>query len=459
MTKDEIIRVVAKQRQFFNSGATRGYSVRHEALCKLKDAIKNFEVEIHAALKADLAKPEFEAYFTETGFCQHELTETIRKLRKWMKPKHVRTGWLVQPARSVVHYSPRGVNLIIAPYNYPINLTFSPLIAAIAAGNTAVIKTSEMTPACSAVTQKLIDSTFDPCYIAYVPGDVPETTFLLEQKFDHIFFTGSARVGSIVMSAAARTLTPVTLELGGKSPCIVHRDAKLDVAVNRIVAGKFMNAGQTCVAPDYIMVHRDIKEVFLDKLKTRIIEAYGEDSSKSIDFGRMVSDRHFERVAAMIMPERVVVGGQVDAPSRFIAPTVMRDVTLNDAVMTEEIFGPVLPVLDYTEYNEIYDVLARMPQHPLAAYVFSSNSRVQNELIERLQFGGGCVNQCVLHLANPYIPFGGVGESGIGAYHGFSGFERFSHKKGVMKSATWLDLPLMYAPYKDKLKWLRRIMK
>jgi aldehyde dehydrogenase (NAD+) len=316
-----------------------------------------------------------------------------------------------------------------------------------------------MTPACSAVTQKLIDSTFDPCYIAYVPGDVPETTFLLEQKFDHIFFTGSARVGSIVMSAAARTLTPVTLELGGKSPCIVHRDAKLDVAVNRIVAGKFMNAGQTCVAPDYIMVHRDIKEVFLDKLKTRIIKAYGEDSSKSIDFGRMVSDRHFERVAAMIIPERVVVGGQVDAPSRFIAPTVMRDVTLNDAVMTEEIFGPVLPVLDYTEYNEIYDVLARMPQHPLAAYVFSSNSRVQNELIERLQFGGGCVNQCVLHLANPYIPFGGVGESGIGAYHGFSGFERFSHKKGVMKSATWLDLPLMYAPYKDKLKWLRRIMK
>jgi aldehyde dehydrogenase (NAD+) len=449
MTQNEIIRVVDEQRQFFNNGATRNYSVRHEALCKLKDAMKSFEGEIHAALKADLAKPEFEAYFAETGFCQQELTETIRKLRKWMKPKHVRTGLLVQPARSTIHYSPRGVNLII----------FSPLIAAIAAGNTAVIKTSEMTPACSAVTQKLIDSTFDPRYIAYVPGNVPETTILLEQKFDHIFFTGSARVGSIVMSAAARTLTPVTLELGGKSPCIVHRDAKLDVAVNRIVAGKFMNAGQTCVAPDYIMVHRDIKEAFLSKLKTRIIEAYGEDSSKSVDYGRMVSGSHFERVAALIIPEKVVVGGQMDATSRFIAPTVMRNVTLNDAVMTEEIFGPVLPVLDYTEYNEIYDVLARLPQHPLAAYVFSSNSRVQNELIERLQFGGGCVNQCVLHLANPYLPFGGVGESGIGAYHGFSGFERFSHKKGVMKSATWLDLPLIYAPYKDKLKWLRRIMK
>jgi aldehyde dehydrogenase (NAD+) len=316
-----------------------------------------------------------------------------------------------------------------------------------------------MTPACSAVTQKLIDSTFDPQYIAYVPGDVPETTLLLEQKFDHIFFTGSARVGSIVMTAAAKTLTPVTLELGGKSPCIVHHDANLEVAVNRIVAGKFMNAGQTCVAPDYLLVHRDIKEAFLDKLKTRIIEAYGEDSSNSIDFGRMVSDRHFARVAAMIIPEKVVVGGQVDSASRFIAPTVMRDVTLHDAAMTEEIFGPVLPVLDYLELNDIYNVIARLPQHPLAAYVFSSSSEVQNELIERLQFGGGCINQCVLHLANPHLPFGGVGESGIGAYHGFSGFERFSHKKSVLKSATWLDLSLTYPPYKDKLKWLRRIMK
>lgn len=459
MTQDEIIRVVSEQRQFFNSRATRDYSVRHKTLCQLKSALKNFEGEIHTALKMDLAKPEFEAYFTETGFCQHELTETIRKLRKWMKPQLVRTGLLVQPARSTIYYSPRGVNLIIAPYNYPINLTFSPLIAAIAAGNTAVIKTSEMTPACSAVTQKLIDSTFDPRHIAYVPGNVPETTILLEQKFDHIFFTGSARVGSIVMSAAAKTLTPVTLELGGKSPCIVHRDAKLDLAVNRIVAGKFMNAGQTCVAPDYLMVHRNIKESFLDKLKTRIIEAYGKNASKSVDFGRMVSDSHFERVAAMIIPEKVVIGGQIDAATRFIAPTVMRDVALNDAVMTEEIFGPVLPVLDYEEIDEIYDTVAQMPRHPLATYVFSSNSRVQNKLIERLQFGGGCVNQCVLHLANPYLPFGGVGESGIGAYHGFSGFEQFSHKKSVMKSATWLDLPLTYAPYKDKLKWLRRIMK
>lgn len=459
MTKDEIIRVVAEQSQFFNSGATRDYSVRHETLSKFKEAIKNYEREIHAALKTDLAKPEFEAYFTETGFCQHELTETLKNLRKWMKPKKVRTGLLVQPAKSTIYYSPRGVNLIIAPYNFPINLTFSPLIAAIAAGNTAVIKTSEMTPACSAVTQKLIDSTFDPRYIAYVPGEVPETTILLEQKFDHIFFTGSARVGSIVMSAAAKSLTPVTLELGGKSPCIVHHDAKLDVAVNRIVAGKFLNAGQTCAAPDYLMVHRDIKEAFLGKLKARIIEAYGEDASTSIDLGRMVNAQHFERVVSMIIPEKVVVGGKIDAASRFIAPTVMRDITLNDAVMNEEIFGPVLPVLDYTDYDEIYDTIAKLPQHPLAAYVFSSSTQVQNNLIERLQFGGGCVNQCVLHLANPHLPFGGVGESGMGAYHGFNGFERFSHKKGVMKSATWLDLPLVYAPYKDKLKWLRKIMK
>ena len=224
-------------------------------------------------------------------------------------------------------------------------------------------------------------------------------------------------------------------------------------------AGKFLNAGQTCAAPDYLLVHRDIKEAFLDKIKTRIIDAYGEDASKSVDFGRMINAQHFERVTAMIIPEKVVVGGKTDAASRFIAPTVMRDITLTDAVMTEEIFGPVLPVLDYTEYDEIYDTVGKLPQHPLAAYIFSSNGRIQNELIEQLQFGGGCVNQCVLHLANPHIPFGGVGESGMGAYHGFNGFERFSHKKGVMKSATWLDLPLVYAPYKDKLKWLRRIMK
>ena len=459
MTKDQIIKLVAEQHLFFKSGATRDFLVRHEALSTLKKAIKEFESEIHAALYTDMGKPEFEAYFTETGFCQHEVTETLKKLRKWMKPKNVRTGLLVQPAKSTIYYSPLGVNLIIAPYNFPINLTFSPLIAAIAAGNTAVVKTSEMTPACSSVTQKLIDSTFDPRYIAYVPGEVPETTILLEQKFDHIFFTGSARVGTIVMSAAAKNLTPVTLELGGKSPCIVHHDAKLDVAVNRIVAGKFLNAGQTCAAPDYIMIHRDIKEAFLDKLKTRIIESYGEDAIKSADFGRMVNSQHFDRVASMIIPEKVVVGGNMDSANRFIAPTVMRDITLNDAVMTEEIFGPVLPVLDYTEYDEILDTVAKLPQHPLAAYVFSESGDVQNELIERLQFGGGCVNQCVLHLANPHLPFGGAGESGMGAYHGFSGFEQFSHKKGVMKSATWFDLPLVYAPYKDKLKWLRRFMK
>ena len=459
MTQDEIIRVITKQRQFFNSGATRDYSVRYETLSKFKEAIKNYEGEIHAALKTDLAKPEFEAYFTETGFCLHELTETLKHLHKWMTPKNARTGVLVQPAKSTIYYSPLGVNLIIAPYNFPINLTFSPLIAAIAAGNTAVIKTSEMAPACSAVMQKLIDSTFDSRYIAYVPGAVPETTILLEQKFDHIFFTGSSRVGSIVMSAAAKNLTPVTLELGGKSPCIVHHDAKLDVAVNRIVAGKFLNAGQTCAAPDYLMVHRNIKEAFLGKLRERILEAYGEEACKSIDFGRIINIQHFERVSAMIIPEKVVVGGQTDATNRFIAPTVMRDIKLTDSVMAEEIFGPVLPVLDYAENEEIYDTVARLPQHPLAAYIFSSSTQFQAELIERLQFGGGCVNQCVLHLANPHLPFGGVGESGMGAYHGFNGFERFSHKKGVMKSATWLDLPLVYAPYKDKLKWLRKLMK
>jgi aldehyde dehydrogenase (NAD+) len=410
-------------------------------------------------LKEDLGKSEFETYLAETGFCLHELTETTKKLKKWMKPKRTLTSMLAQPATSKIHYSPLGVNLIIAPYNYPVNLTFSPLIAAIAAGNTAVIKTSEMTPACSEVTRQLIDETFETEYIAYIPGEIEETTILLAQKFDHIFFTGSPRVGSIVMSAAAKNLTPVTLELGGKSPCIVHDDANLDIAINRIVNGKFMNAGQTCIAPDYVLVQKNIKEVFLEKLKQRIIDSYGEDASTSPDYGRIVSDGHFERISNMIEQNKVVVGGQTNVNEKYIAPTVMRDVTLADKVMSEEIFGPVLPVLDYTDFGDVYSIIAQLSQHPLACYIFSEDKSIQQELVSNIQFGGGCINNCVLHIANSYLPFGGVGESGIGSYHGFNGFERFSHKKSVLKSATWIDNALLYAPYGNKIKFLRWIMK
>jgi len=261
------------------------------------------------------------------------------------------------------------------------------------------------------------------------------------------------------MRAAAAHLTPVTLELGGKNPCIVHEDAKLDIAINRIVHGKFLNAGQTCVAPDYVMAHQNIKEEFLERLKQRILRTYGQDASTSQDFGRIVSAKHHSRIVALIDQSKVVVGGQSDAATRYIAPTVMRDVTLDDKIMTEEVFGPVLPVLDYEGFDEIYDVISKLPRHPLACYVFSENGSVQKELVSHIQFGGGCVNHCVQHLANPNLPFGGVGQSGIGSYHGFSGFERFSHKKSIMKAASWLDLAWVYPPYRQKGNTLRRLMK
>jgi len=458
-TEQEIIEIVARQHEFFQTGATKSYQSRIDNLKKLKSALIKYQDEIHAALKQDLGKPEFEAYLSETGFCLHDLSTTISKLKGWMKPKWRLTSLLTQPGSSHVYYSPLGVNLIIAPYNYPINLSISPLIAAIAAGNTAVIKTSELTPYCSAVIRQLINETFRPEYIAYIEGEVPETTILLAQKFDHIFFTGSPRVGSIVMSAAAKHLTPVTLELGGKSPCIVHEDARLDIAVNRIVSGKFLNAGQTCIAPDYVLVHKSVKEAFLSKIKGRIISVYGEDASTSPDFSRIVSDNHFQRIAGLCDPEKVLVGGEVDAITRYIAPTVLRDVTMSDKVMSEEIFGPVLPVLEYETLDDIYKVVDQLPHHPLACYLFSESTVVQQEIINTIQSGGACINNCLYHMANHYLPFGGVGESGIGAYHGFDGFACFSHKKGVLKTASWIDNPLTYAPYGNKINLLRKFLK
>jgi aldehyde dehydrogenase (NAD+) len=457
--EQEIFKIVSKQHTFFNSSVTYPYDFRINELQKLKMGIKNFESQFKAALKNDLGKSEFESYATEIGFVLYDLTNTIKHLKKWMKPKKVKTPLLCQPASSQILFTPVGVNLIISPFNYPIGLTFAPLIAAIAAGNTAVIKTSELVPNCSMVMQKFIDEIYDPEYVAYIPGEIPETTLLLKQRFDHIFFTGSSRVGSIIMAAAAKHLTPVTLELGGKSPCVVHSDANLKIAVNRIVYGKFMNAGQTCVAPDYVMVHQSIKEEFLEKIKQRIINIYGDDASLSPDFGRIVNKQHYSRIVNLIDQDKVIVGGQFTKADRYIAPTVMKNVTLADNIMAEEIFGPVLPVIEYNNSDEIFDIIANLPQYPLACYIFSESKILQHELIANIQFGGGCVNHCIQHLVNPNLPFGGVGKSGIGSYHGFSGFERFSHKKSILKAASWCDLSLIYPPYQGKLKSIRRIMK
>lgn len=456
--RPQIERLVQNQHHFFNTGETLGYEFRKKNLERLRSAIKTHEGAIHSALKKDLGKSEFEAYGTETGICIHDITQTLKHLKRWMRPQRVPTALLAQPGRSRILYTPLGVNLIIAPYNYPFQLAMAPLTAAIAAGNTVVLKPSEMTPHSSDIICKLVADTFAPELVAAVPGEVEQTTTLLSQKFDHIFFTGSTRVGTIVMQAAAKNLTPVTLELGGKSPCIVHHDANLDIAARRIVRGKFINAGQTCVAPDYLLVHRSIKKAFLKKLTHRILDCFGTDARTSPDYGRIVNHEHLKRIMALIDPSKVVVGGQIHENERFIAPTVMDNVTLDDPVMKEEIFGPVLPVMEYENLEDIYQTVQALPHHPLACYIFSGNKTVQETLTATIRFGGGCINNSLMHLANPHLPFGGVGQSGIGAYHGFSGFERFSHKKAVLKSDTWIDLPLFYPPYKNKLSFLKKIM-
>ncbi len=454
----EIIEIVQNQHLFFNSSATLDYDFRISELKKLKKGIKKYEKEFISALKEDLGKSEFEAYATEIGFVLHDLTYTIKKLKKWMKPEKIKTTLFTQPGKSRIISSPLGVNLIIAPFNYPVQLALCPLVAALAAGNCAVVKTSELTPTCSQVVKNMIEEIFNPSYVAYVPGEVQETTTLLKQKFNHIFFTGSPRVGSIIMEAAAKNLTPVTLELGGKSPCIVHSDAKIDIAVRRIVYGKFINCGQTCVAPDYVLVHKSVKEEFLEKIKKRIISIYGNDPSHSPDYGRIINKNHLKRIISLIDKEKVIVGGEFSESDRFIAPTVMGNVTLEDKVMSEEIFGPVLPVVEYEDIDEIYKITGSLPQHPLAFYIFSEKKSFQNELISKIQFGGGCINHCIQHLINPELPFGGVGESGIGSYHGNNGFECFSHRKSVLKAASWFDPPLIYPPYGSKINLIRRIM-
>ena len=447
------------QQLFVNSLLTRSYEHRINALTKLKNAIIQYEDQLSAALFKDLGKSQYEAYATEIGFVLHDLSITLKSLKKWMRPKKVATPFYCQPASSKIEYTPLGVNLIIFPFNYPVGLTFSPLIAAIAAGNTVIIKTSELTPHVSQVIHSLINATFDTEMVAFIAGGVAQTTELLKQKFAHIFFTGSPKVGTIVMQAAANYLTPVTLELGGKSPCIVASDANVDIAVKRIVYGKFLNAGQTCIAPDYVLLHEDIYDQFLEKLKQRIIEIYGEDPSTSPDFGRIINADHHQRIINLIDQNKVLIGGSVDPQQKYIAPTVLKDVGLQDKIMSEEIFGPVLAIIKYTGIDEVYKTIEALPQHPLACYIFSENKTLQNELVTNIQSGGVCVNHCIQQIVNPNLPFGGVGQSGIGSYHGESGFERFSHKKSVLKAASWFDLALLYPPYAGKLKYLRKIWK
>ncbi len=444
-----------QQQAFFRSNQTRSYAFRKTQLETLRKLIRDHEQELLDALHQDLHKSRFEAYTTEIGFVLQSLKRTIRKLKKWMKPKKVKTPIYQLNTKSYIQYDPLGTVLIIGPYNYPFQLVIEPLIGAIAAGNTAILKPSEMTPATEAVLKRMINDNFDPAYLHVVTGDVQVTQELLAIKFDHIFFTGSTRVGQIVYEAASRNLVPVTLELGGKSPTIVDATADLEIAARRIAFGKFINAGQTCIAPDYVYVHSSIRDAFvplLNKVTKQFYDHYD-------DFGRIVNKRHFNRLMRLLDQERVAGAHENDPEENFISPTIMTDVTWEDDVMQEEIFGPILPVLTYDNLDDVIDLL-KTKDKPLALYLFSKDKTTQQRVWNELQFGGGAINDTLMHITNHHLPFGGVGNSGFGAYHGKHSFDLFSQQKGYTKRSFLWDPPIAYPPYtKRQEAFIRKILK
>ena len=450
--------LVQRQRAFFASGKTLEPAFREAQLRLLQQAIRRNEQALFDAMYADFRKPAFETFATEVGFVELELKLTLNKLEDWVKPKKVKETILNFPARSYIHSTPYGLALIIGTWNYPFNLLIAPLIGAMAAGNCVLLKPSEIAPHTSAAITKMIQETFNEAYVAVVEGGVEVTQQLLAQRYDYIFFTGSSRVGQVVMKAAAEHLTPVTLELGGKSPAMVAEDADLELAARRIAWGKFLNAGQTCVAPDYVLVQEQVKEDLVQLLAKCIREFYGGDPRQSPDFARIINDRHFDRLSAFLQQGAIRAGGQTDSASRYIAPTLLDQVTWESPVMQEEIFGPILPILTYRNLDEAMQVV-NAHEKPLALYFFSSSNKKKEAVLRCVQFGGGCINDTVSHLANPNLPFGGVGGSGMGSYHGKSSFDVFSHQKSVLHRGTWLDLPVRYPPYRDRLRTLRRLFR
>ncbi len=446
--------LVQAQRDYFQTGQTRPYEFRRQQLQALAAAIQGAEVPIQQALAADLGKSVFEATLTEISGALSEIQHTLKHFKAWMAPQRVRTSLVQFPAQGEIWAEPLGVVLNISPWNYPFQLAMGPLIGAIAAGNCMILKPSELSPHTSGVIAELIAKTFPPEYITVVEGDKTITQDLLKNRFDHIFFTGGTAIGRLIMAAAAPHLTPVTLELGGKSPCIVGPDAPVELTARRIAWGKFINAGQTCIAPDYVLVPPELKAPLLGQLRHWIREFYGENPADSPDYGRIINEHHWQRLRDLIDPAQVTVGGEGDCASRYLAPTVLDGVGWDDPVMEAEIFGPILPILTYGEMEEAIAAINARPK-PLALYLFSNDKDLQNQVLSQTSSGGVCINDTIMHLGAPSMPFGGVGESGMGAYHGKFTFDTFSHRKSVLKRKFWLDLDLRYPPYQDKLKWLK----
>ncbi len=445
-----IDQILESQRKFFQSGATLPVEFRIEMLKKLYDAVKSHEAEICAALKADLGKSDFEGFMCEVGMVLSEISYMIKHTRKFAKEKKVHTPLAQFASRSYKKPSPYGNTLIMSPWNYPFLLTMDPLVDAIAAGNTAIVKPSAYSPVTGEIVARIIKECFEPQYVAVVTGGRKENAELLDQKFDFIFFTGSETVGKEVLRRAAEHLTPVVLELGGKSPCIVDSTAKIKLAAKRIVFGKYLNCGQTCVAPDYILCHNSIKDEFIKEVCKQVKKQYGKKPLKNPNYGKIINEKHFDRLLGLIDVEKTVMGGESDRITLQIAPTVMDNVSMQDAVMQEEIFGPIMPILTFESYEEIYADMANKPK-PLALYLFSEDKECIKQVTERLSYGGGCINDVIIHLATSEMGFGGVGESGMGAYHGKIGFEAFSHTKSIVDKKTWIDLPMRYQPYKKGL--------
>ncbi len=444
-----INKIVNIQRKFWQTGVTKEYGFRMQVLLRLEKALVRWEPKLQEALLQDLHKSPFESYLTEIGMVREELKYVKRHLRSWMGPKYAMPAVAQLPGKAYTLAEPYGVVLIMAPWNYPVNLCLEPLIDAIAAGNCVILKPSAYAPKVSAVLRELVESIYPKKLVAVIEGGTEVNQELLEQRFDKIFFTGGVAVGKLVLEKAAKHVTPVTLELGGKSPCVVDETADLKLAAKRIVFGKLLNSGQTCVAPDYVVVHATVKEKLLEELKKALIKALGKEPLKNEEYPKIINEKHFERLMEMLVGQNIVVGGQVNEQTGQIAPTILDGADLDAPVMQEEIFGPILPVLVYENLGQLMSILQHY-EKPLAFYLFTGNRKMEKWICKNFSFGGGCINDTIIHMASSNLPFGGVGHSGMGSYHGRYGFDTFSHRKSIVKKCAQLDLPLRYHPYTSR---------
>lgn len=445
--------LAASQRAFYQTHKTKQVNYRIQYLKKLKASILNHEDQIHAALKKDLGKSESESYMCEVGMTLSELSYQIKHVKKWSKNKTHPTGLANFHGKSFTVQEPYGCVLVMSPWNYPFMLSMEPLIGALAAGNCCVVKPSAYAPATSSVIREIIEEVFPPEYVAVVEGGRAENTELLNTRFDYIFFTGGVTVGKLVMEKASAFLTPVTLELGGKSPCIIDENCNLKIAAARVAFGKYLNCGQTCVAPDYVLIHKNIKDAFIKELIQQIEIMYGEDPLQNPDYGKIINQKHFDRILGLIDQKKVVFGGTSNQESLQITPTVLDHVTPEDAVMQEEIFGPILPILTYETLDEA-ETFVTQCEKPLAFYLFTNDQDTEKRFLTQVSFGGGCINDTIVHLATSEMGFGGVGNSGMGSYHGKKSFDTFSHEKSILKKYCWLDMPMRYQPYNKLNLWL-----